>query len=85
MKAKILNINNFHSTKKNQDYSIITVLRDITQNERNRGIIGNLIAEELFLPEQLVNKFNASHIDKECEVVYDVIGGKAVLSDVIVK
>ena len=53
MKAKILNINNFHSTKKNQDYSIITVLRDITQNERNRGIIGNFIAEELFLPDQL--------------------------------
>lgn len=81
----ILNIKNFHSDKKDKDYTILTILRPCTQTERQRGLIGNTVAEEIFLPEQLVNKFTEKDIDKEIELQYSVIGGKAVLENAIVK
>ena len=81
MKVTLLNIKNFHSSKKDKDYTIITILRPITPSERSQGYLGVTIAEELFLPDNLVNKFTDKDIDKDLELQYDIVGGKAVLSD----
>ena len=85
MKTILLNIRNFHSEKKNKDYTIITVLRDAVKSEIERGFIGTTVAEEIFLPDHLVNKFTAKDIDHDLELQYSVIGGKAVLDNIVVK
>ena len=85
MNVTLLNIRNFHSDKKDKDYTILTVLRSATQTERQRGLIGNTVAEEIFLPDSLVNKFTEKDLDKELQLQYSVIGGKAVLDNIVVK
>lgn len=82
MKAVLLNLRKFHSTKKEKDYCVIQVLRDITQGERNRGYFGKQVSEEHFLPDNLVNKLDNSHVGKNLDLVYEVIGGKANLVDI---
>lgn len=82
---KLLNIHNFHSSKKNADYSIIQILRDITPREVENGFLGTQIVEEIFLPDGLVGKFNVSHIGKEIVRQYSIIGGKAILEDIVLK
>ena len=81
----ILNVHNFHSVKKNQDYSVLTILRDFTQRDVDSGFIGKQIAEEVFLPDKLVNKFGANDIGKAIERKYTIVGGKAFLDDVVLK
>lgn len=82
---KILNIHNFHSEKKNADYSIIQIIRDLTPREVKSGFLGTQTVEEIFLPDNLVGKFNASHIGKEIARQYSIIGGKAILDDIVIK
>lgn len=82
---KILNIKNFHSSKKNADYTVLTILRDATQSEIKGGLIGTTCSEEIFMPDHLVNKFTEKNIGQEIERKYSVINGKAILDDVVLK
>lgn len=81
----LLNVHNFHSEKKNKDYSIIQVLRDLTVREIESGFIGNQTVEEIFLPDNLVGHFGQKDIGKEIERKYSIIGGKAILDDIVLK
>ena len=86
MKATLLNIKNFHSSKKDKDYTVLTILRSITPAERERqGYIGVTLAEEVFSPENQVGTFTEKDIDHELDLQYDIIGGKAVLNSIVVK
>lgn len=86
MKATLLNIKNFHSSKKDKDYTVLTILRPITPSERERqGYIGVTLAEEVFAPDNQVNTFTEKDIDHELDLQYDIIGGKAVLNNIVVK
>lgn len=82
MKAILLNLHKFHSTKKDKDYCVIQILRDITQNERDNGFFGKQVGEQHFLPDSLVNKFTNTDVGKSIELVYEVVGGKANLVDI---
>lgn len=82
--TKLINVHNFHSNKQNKDYSVIQVLRDITQRERDNGYIGDVILEEIFLPDNLVNVLGLSDINQELDLQYSVIGGKAILDNIVV-
>ena len=85
MKATLLNIKNFHSNKKDKDYTVLTILRPITPSERDRqGYIGVTLAEEVFAPEEQVGTFSQKDIDHEIDLQYDIIGGKAVLNKIVV-
>ena len=85
MKATLLNIKNFHSSKKDRDYTVLQVLRPITQQERERqGYIGATVAEDIFVPDSQVGSFTTKDIDHELELHYDIIGGKAVLDNIVV-
>lgn len=86
MKATLLNIRNFYSSKKDRDYTVIQYLRQLTPSEQNeRGYIGFSICEETFVPDNLVNTFKDSDVDKEIDLQYSIIGGKAVLDNIVVK
>lgn len=86
MNATLINIKNFHSSKKDRDYTVLTVLRPITQNERDRlGYIGVNTFEEVFVPDNQVGTFTSKDIDHDLELQYDIVGGKAVLNKIIVK
>lgn len=82
---KIINVHNFHSSKKNKDYSILLVQRDLTQTELNNGYLGKVTCEEVFLPDNLVGKFGIDSVGKEIERQYSVIGGKAYLENIVLK
>lgn len=83
--TQLVNIHNFHSDKKNKDYSIIQICRDITERERNQGYIGVSIFEEIFLPDNLVGVLSEKEIGKEIELLYNVYNGKAELMHIKVK
>lgn len=85
MSEQIINIHNFHSSKKNKDYSILTISRPLTQNEKSNGYIGEITFEEVFLPDGLVNVFGPNDIGTVIERQYSVIGGKAYLENIIRK
>lgn len=86
MKATLLNIRNFHSSKKDKDYTVIQYLRSLTPSEKSeRGYIGTTISEETFVPDNLVNTFKDSDVEKDIELQYSIIGGKAVLDNIVVK
>ena len=82
---KILNIKNFHSNKKNVDYTVIGILRDATQKEIQGGLIGNTVYEEVFAPDYLVNKFTDKNLGQEIERKYTIVNGKAYLDDIVLK
>lgn len=81
----LLNVHNFHSEKKNRDYSVIQVLRELTIREIENGFLGTQTVEEIFLPDNLVGKFGQKDIGKEIVRQYSVIGGKAILDDIVLK
>lgn len=81
----LLNVHNFHSEKKNRDYSVIQVLRELTIREIENGYLGTQTVEEIFLPDNLVGKFGQKDIGKEIVRQYSVIGGKAILDDIVLK
>lgn len=85
MSEQIINIHNFYSSKKDKDYSILTISRPISQNEKNQGFIGDITFEEVFLPDNLVGKFGSNDIGCVIERQYSVIGGKAYLENIIRK
>lgn len=86
MKATILNIKNFHSKKTDKDYTVLSVLREITPSERERqGYIGQFLCEDVFAPDNQINTFTAKDVDHEIDLQYDIIGGKAVLNNIVVK
>ena len=80
--VQLLNIHNFHSSKTNKDYSVIQVLRSITQRERDNGYLGESISEEIFLPDSLIHVLNSSDIGSMINLSYEVIGGKANLVNI---
>lgn len=81
----LLNVHNFHSEKKNRDYSVIQVLRELTIREIENGFLGTQAVEEIFLPDNLVGKFGQKDIGKEIVRQYSVVGGKAILDDIVLK
>ena len=83
--AQLLNIHHFHSDKKNKDYEIIQIVRDMTDRERSNGFIGLQIFEQIFLPDALVGVLSEKEIGKEIELIYDVYNGKAELAHIKVK
>lgn len=83
--TQLVNIHNFHSDKKNKDYSIIQICRDITEREHAQGYIGLSIFEEIFLPDSLVGVLSDKEIGKEIELLYDVHNGKAELMHIKLK
>lgn len=86
MNATLLNIKNFHSSKKDKDYTVLTILRPITPSERERmHYLGVTLSEEIFVPDNQVNTFTEKDIDHELDLQYDIIGGKAVLNKIVVK
>ena len=85
MKATLLNIKNFHSSKKDRDYTVLQILRPITANERDKqGYIGSTLSEDVFVPDSQVGTFTVKDIDHEIDLQYDIIGGKAVLDKIVV-
>lgn len=83
--TQLVNIHNFHSDKKNKDYSVIQIVRDLTERERNQGYIGLQRFEEIFLPDCLVGVLSEKEIGNEIELLYDVYNGKAELAHIKVK
>lgn len=83
--VQLLNIHNFHSSKTNKDYSVIQVLRPITQRERDNGYLGDSISEEIFLPDSLIHVLNVSDIGTQIDLIYEVVGGKANLVNILRK
>lgn len=83
--TQLLNIHNFHSDKKNKDYSVIQIVRDLTEREKAQGYIGVQRVEEIFLPDCLVGKLSEKEIGKTIELHYDVYNGKAELVRIDVK
>lgn len=83
--VQLLNVRNFHSNKQNKDYSVLGVLRDVTPREKQFGLIGTTTYQEVFLPDNLVGKFNESHLGKDLDLQYTVVDGKAYLENVVVK
>lgn len=81
----LLNVHNFHSEKKNRDYSVIQVLRELSIREIENGFLGTQTVEEIFLPDNLVGRFGQKDIGKEIVRQYSVIGGKAILDDIVLK
>lgn len=77
MKCILLNVHNFHSSKKDKNYSVIQVLRDLTSREHEQGYLGKTISQDVFLPDSLVGMVDNTHIGKELELVYEVYGNKA--------
>lgn len=69
--TQLVNIHNFHSDKKNKDYCIIQVVRDLYESEKSKGYIGSQKFEEIFLPDSLVGTLTAVHIGKE--LIFDNI------------
>ena len=84
MKAILLNVRNFHSEKKDRDYTVIQYLRDLTPSERDRGYVGSQISEETFAPDCMVGKLGVKDIGHDIDLQYDIIGGKAVLGNIVV-
>lgn len=86
MKVTLLNIKNFHSNKKDRDYTVLQVMRPITPSERERqGYVGAYLTEEVFVPDEQVGTFDSKDVDHELDLQYDIIGGKAVLNKIVVK
>lgn len=85
MQEILLNVHNFHSEKKNKDYSVIQVLRPLSSREIQNGFLGEQTVEEIFLPDNLVGRFGAKDIGKEIVRQYSVLGGKAILDDIVIK
>lgn len=83
--TQLLNIHRFHSDKKNKDYEIIQIVRDMTERERSNGFVGLQVFEEHFLPDALVGVLSDKEIGKEIELLYDVYNGKAELAHIKVK
>ena len=83
--TQLLNIHRFHSDKKNKDYEVIQIVRDLTERELSNGYIGLQIFEEIFLPDSLVGVLSDKEIGKEIELTYDVYNGKASLARIKVK
>lgn len=83
--SQLINIHHFHSDKKNKDYEIIQIVRDLTERERLNGFVGLQIFEEIFLPDSLVGVLSDKEIGKEIELLYDVYNGKAELAHIKVK
>lgn len=83
--TQLVNIHRFHSDKKNKDYEIIQIVRDMTERERSNGFVGSQVFEEHFLPDALVGVLSDKEIGKEIELLYDVYNGKAVLAHIKVK
>lgn len=83
--TQLLNIHRFHSDKKNKDYEIIQIVRDLTERELSNGYVGLQIFEEIFLPDALVGVLSDKEIGKEIELTYDVYNGKAELARIKVK
>lgn len=82
MSEKILNVHKFHSTKKDKDYCILLILRDLTESEKKQGFLGELTTEEVFLPDELIDKFNADSVGKEVKRMYSIVGGRAYLESI---
>ena len=83
--TQLLNIHRFHSDKKNKDYEVIQIVRDLTERELSNGYIGLQIFEEIFLPDSLVGVLSDKEIGKEIELTYDVYNGKVSLARIKVK
>lgn len=83
--TQLLNIHRFHSDKKNKDYEVIQIVRDLTEREFSSGYVGLQIFEEIFLPDALVGVLSDKEIGKEIELTYDVYNGKASLARIKVK
>lgn len=83
--TQLLNIHRFHSDKKNKDYEVIQIVRDLTERELSSGYVGLQIFEEIFLPDALVGVLSDKEIGKEIELTYDVYNGKASLARIKVK
>lgn len=83
--TQLVNIHRFHSDKKNKDYEIIQVCRDLSQRELNNGYVGISIFEEIFLPDCLVGVLSDKEVGKEIELIYNVFNGKAELAHIKVK
>ena len=81
MSVQLLNVHKF-SSKAGKRFCIIQYLRPINQREKDNGYFGEFISVEQFLPEDCIDKVNASDVGKEIEFVYDVIDGKAYLKDI---
>lgn len=82
MNTKIINVKNFHSSKKDKDYTTLLIMRDITDFEKRQGYLGDVICEEIFVPESQVNSFGQEHIGKEVQLLYSVSGNRAILDTV---
>ena len=83
--TQLVNIHNFHSDKKNKDYTVIQIVRDLSEREHNQGYIGLQRFEEIFLPDCLVGVLSEKEIGKEIELIYDVYNGKAELAHIKIK
>ena len=83
--TQLVNIHNFHSDKKNKDYCIIQIVRDLYESEKSKGYIGVQKFEEIFLPDSLVGTLTADHIGKNLDLEYVVENGKAELVHIKVK
>lgn len=83
--TQLVNIHRFHSDKKDKDYEIIQICRDLNDRELSKGYIGEKIFEEIFLPDVLVGVLSPKEIGKNIELYYDVYNGKAELARIDVK
>lgn len=82
---KILNVHNFTSSKNGKSYTVLSIIRDLSDREKQNGYIGNQICEDIFLPDNLVNTFSSSDIGVEIVREYSIVGGKAYLENIIRK
>lgn len=85
MSVKLLNYHNFHSSKTDKNYTVAQFERPLTPSELDNGFIGTHILEEKFLPDKLVGFFQPADICKDFDLVYEVIGDKANLVNIVRK
>lgn len=77
MRGKILGFRNFKS-KKGQDLTLVQVVQSYSDRELANGSYG-MKSVDVFLPENQVGTLGAKDIDKECEMIYEISGGRAYL------
>lgn len=76
--TKLVGYRRFTSKKKNKDYCMATVVHDLSERDISNGCVGQKM-EEVFMPEELTEYLNPSHIGKEVKLEYELSNGRAYL------
>lgn len=77
--TRLVGYRNFISKKNGREYCLAYLTVDVTERERNIGMVGQKV-QEVFLPDDLVGTLRPEHIGREVWLSYEAAGGRAYLT-----